>query len=499
MNFYEYYQNLSRSNVRPSQSLEESKNNILNRLNGRATSEDCEKLQNFFNHAFYPEKYGQGNGSQYYNKVIKAVEAAYQQQYDKVLNNFSMGSTQVTYGVEPDELPKLIREKYEDFTHKEKIYISTLQSRLEKVKKLLNDIDINNADENIKIIERDLNSLKNNLNELLEIKDVSLDNKNQAYLDLQKNKDIFQKVEIIDNLYQSLSQSGGIFRPQDYGQILEWVLQAFDASKEPLIDEISEDLIEKEFIEKMTKTAGSLTTGQSTLNFSTPTIQFDDKFVKKKTKKGEKTKVEVKGNKGSFKFEHTSGFKPDSDRQGKMDVEFTFNNNGKYIPFRISAKNWKYLSGHDFGHTTLVYALLRTLGESITEDYIYIMQDENNADIVKQGHDLAKYSILADILIGYSQKNNYADTILINDRQGKQVIVISLIDLMEKIYQKIRKQEIKGYQDNQIHKNMIIMRQAVENQRKKGRSKAYKNLAFKYMQSIQVSIHFENISQYIKY
>jgi len=48
-------------------------------------------------------------------------------------------------------------------------------------------------------------------------------------------------------------------------------------------------------------------------------------------------------------------------------------------------------------------------------------------------------------LIGYSQKNNYADTILINDRQEKRVIVISLIDLMEKIYERIKSQEVKGY------------------------------------------------------
>lgn len=499
MNFQEYYQNLSRSNIKPSQSLEESRNNILKRLNGKASVEDCKNLQDFFNHAFYPEKYGDGDGSQYYNKIIKAVEAAYQEQYDKKLNNFSMGASSITYGYNADELPKLIREKYEDFNHKEKIYVSTLELRLKKVKDLLQEIDINNADENIKEIGKNLDFLRKNLEDLLSIKDISFDGKNQAFLDLKKNNGIYKKVKKIDELYQALSQSGGIFRPQDYGQILEWVLQAFDASKEPLIDEISEDIIEKEFIEKMTKTAGSLTTGQSFLDIRTPKVQFDNKYIKKKTKKEEKTKVEIKGDKGSFKFEHISGFKPDTDRQGKMDVEFIFNNNGKYIPFRISAKNWKYLSGHDFGHTALIYALLRTLGEGITEDYIYIMQDENNKDIVKQGHNLAKYSILADILIGYSQKNNYADTILINDRQGKRVIVISLIDLMEKIYEKIKSQEVKGYQDNQIHKNMIIMRQAIEKQRQKGRSRAYRDLAFKYMQSIQVSIHFENIKQHIKY
>jgi hypothetical protein len=44
------------------------------------------------------------------------------------------------------------------------------------------------------------------------------------------------------------------------------------------------------------------------------------------------------------------------------------------------------------------------------------MQDKYNTDIVNAAHRLAKYSILIDILMGYSQTENYADTIVINVR-----------------------------------------------------------------------------------
>jgi hypothetical protein len=116
-----------------------------------------------------------------------------------------MGASSVTYGYNTDELPKLIREKYEDFNHKEKIYVSTLELRLKKVKDLLQEIDVNNADENIKEIGKNLDFLRKNLEDLLSIKDISFDGKNQAFLDLKKNNGVYKKVKKIDELYQALS------------------------------------------------------------------------------------------------------------------------------------------------------------------------------------------------------------------------------------------------------------------------------------------------------
>jgi hypothetical protein len=46
-----------------------------------------------------------------------------------------MGDSGVTYGdVSIDSLPTLLREKHESFEHSSKIYISTIQSRLDRVK-----------------------------------------------------------------------------------------------------------------------------------------------------------------------------------------------------------------------------------------------------------------------------------------------------------------------------------------------------------------------------
>jgi hypothetical protein len=47
---------------------------------------------------------------------------------------------------------------------------------------------------------------------------------------------------------------------------------------------------------------------------------------------------------------------------------------------------------------------------------------------LQDAHNLAKLSIVADILMGYSQSNAYADTLVINLRSGSasQIIVKSL-------------------------------------------------------------------------
>ena len=100
-----------------------------------------------------------------------------------------------------------------------------------------------------------------------------------------------------------------------------------------------------------------------------------------------------------------------------MDIDFSLpepkegNRN-----FRISAKNWANLKNRDFGSSNLAYTLLRTIGEEGTDLYGYIMSDDKRSDrSITQAHKVAKLSTILDILMGYSQSENFADTIVIND------------------------------------------------------------------------------------
>lgn len=145
---------------------------------------------------------------------------------------------------------------------------------------------------------------------------------------------------------------------------------------------------------------------------------------------------------------------PYTDRQGKMDVEFNMtdkkdNSTGiktddTSIPkLRISAKNWGgSLSSHDFGSTGFTYAIARTLGNEKMESLVTALATSNALDYA---HKLAKYSLFADILMGYSQTNLYADTIVINC-QGKGFLVFPLSSVFDEI-NKQKNPPLKDYDD----------------------------------------------------
>lgn len=127
-------------------------------------------------------------------------------------------------------------------------------------------------------------------------------------------------------------------------------------------------------------------------------------------------------------------------RQGKMDVNFELkkdkggNKLSKPVNLRISAKNWAgSLSSHDFGSTGFTYAISRTLKDDFKLKSLVkaLAMPQEGVDL-KSVHKLAKYSLFADILMGYSQESLYADTVVINC-QGKGFLVFPLKAIFEKI------------------------------------------------------------------
>lgn len=511
MTLGEYYSTKSR-NLSPERRRQELKNKAFLQLQNSASVEQCKKLQDFLNQAFYPEKYRKGSGTQYATRINKAVEAAYMAKHNQILNNFSIGTSTATYGkISTEDLPQLIRERHDAIQHKNKIYYTTIESRLNKVKQLLGTAvdDLNEFTMAEGKIEVSLQNLYISLKKLLEIKADGKDNIGD-FINLKNNQNVFEQVAQMDEMYAALSQVGGVFTPQDYGDVLEWILEAFSNNGQAIIDEISEDLTDealKKIGASMIDTAGSIKTGASQLNLLSLSKNInivDDKNVsitKKKSKnnKKEETYFNIRDENGNsfFEFKAVNGFNPDSSRQGKMDVNFVFNDsNSKQVPFRISAKNWLN-TDRDFGKTELIYALLRSAGNVATIEYIYAMQDEKNESIRKGYHELAKYSALLDILMGYSQKNNYADTLVLNIRSEQKVIVASIADILSKIENNISNNlRIEGYDDSLIHTRMTILRNVATRQAG-SRSRNFKNLSFKYLQSIEVMLKYSNISAFI--
>lgn len=503
MTLGDYYKLKHGAGATPANVLNNVHRKAISRLNGNSSTMQCQKLQDYFNRVFYPEVYGGGEDTTTLNRRINTlIQQAYQKKYDAALNGFSMGASKVTYGVK--DMPGIIRDKYEDFDHKQRIYYTTIEQRLEKTKRALENIPLNTQGaEQLDRLKEELNILKKSLKELLKLKT----GEDDKYLNLTNNPDLLGEVKKIDAMYQTLSHVDGVFQSGDYGQILEWVLQAFSAESEPIIDDISDNLLSDLMLEKMTKTAGSSTTGgrghEDLIRVKTSDMTIDGKDVKtfkKKNSKGkEETYVSVGKGKGKFEFKYVREFNPDSDRPGKMDVNFHFNNEGKIIPFRISAKNWDVLSGRDFGDSAIAFALLRTVGNDTTTGYIYTMGDKDAIPAWSRDyHKVAQYALLLDILMGYSQANNYADTIFINVRSEKRVIVASITDILNRINDDIDSWEIgSDYKKRAIESNLQSIRKTISKRKIENKSHEVEALSLKYLQATRVKLMYMSIQKYI--
>lgn len=502
MTLGDYYKLKHGAGATPANVLNNIHKKALSRLNGQSTVAQCQKLQDYFSRVFYPEVYGGNKNDEILNQRIKLLaEQAYQQKYDAVLNNFSIGSSKVTYGVK--DMPGIIREKYEEFDHKKYIYFGTIQNRLKKTKQALENIsmDSRGSDKLIKM-EKDLIQLKQSLQDLLALQT----NSNEKVLHLENNQNLLDQVKEMDVMYQSLSHIDGIFQPEDYGQILEWTLQAFDAEADSIIENVSDNILTNSMLEKMTNTAGSSSTGKNTNNnllivkSSDITIDGEDikKVQKKNSKDKEETYISVGKGESKFEFKYIRDFNPDSSRQGKMDVNFHFNNEGKIIPFRISAKNWDNLN-RDFGNASIAFALLRTVGNDATTGYIYTIGDKDALpEWVHDYHKVAQYSLLLDILMGYSQANNYADTIFINVRSKKQIIVASIADILDKINSEIDSWDIgDNYDKRTIESNLQSIRKVISTRKIENKSNEIAALSLKYLQATKVKLRYIAIQRFI--
>ena len=496
MNLGEYYKLNDR--IGNAQGIyNELKNSAKAFSNTGPSKEDCEKLRLFLKDVFYPSD---PDNSAVYQKVKKIVEQYYEKFWNIKLNNFNMGGdvgTDISYsGLE--EVPKIIRDLYDrDFLHTQRIHMSTIENRLNSVKAYLENLS---SAEQLTALEGPVGQLKNELESLaLEITD------NNGWLNLTNDKSLLKRVQEMDGLYQALSSAqSGIFSPEMLGEVLEVVLQAASGEGKNISESLTEAMMD-DFLDYLKKgRAGQQMATLSNELHLTQKIKFEDTYGKivgtgnlgdrrgiYKNGKNKSVFLELKSSrkKGEyFHFEYNSSFNPNGGRQGKMDVNFVLPDGDSKTTFRISAKNWNKLG--DFGETPLSYALLRSSGLQNTSNYVYIMQDEK-IDII-DAHNFAKLAILLDILIGYSQTQNYADTVVINWRSIRDVIVFSLKEILNNVIQNINNFSPKGYNSDTIHFSIVKIRKILSSDII-NRSDMFEAITMRYLQSIITSITYQNI------
>lgn len=523
----EYYEN--REGLSLHGLINKMVSDAMGRFHTKHTKGQCDRLEKYLNQLFYPEKYASKVSAQTKAEsaaLMQTIQKAYEEKYNSAISNFeSMGSSGVTKT--PKDVISLARRAHEDFDNKKRIHEGTLKNRFNNVQNLLNQInsleEVEQVDATLKAQVMELYDL---LNELIKLKG---DVKGWIHFDSTDDNIVGQIIRA-NELYRDLSSSTGAFSPQDYGQILEWALEAAsaDAEKdgEALLAKVVKDafiLNDPKALQKVLNPSGAEKVSGTDIRVSLDMSverrgnSANNDFISMVTKpevdsKGNQTNTTYyeidDGQGGKFQFKFVSGFNISQEgKYQKMDVNFLFNDSGasknKQVPFRISAKNWS--KDNDFGETSLIAAMIRHFGsDDAALQYAFIMQDKGaKSNAIEEAHQVAKLAAFLDILMGYSQEEGYADTIVINRRSAKEVKVYSIRNMLVNVQKQLKsggsaEVPVSGYDGDLIKYQMEILSNAVANSGQK--SERFKSLAFKYLQSIQLTVHhnqlFKTLAQF---
>lgn len=519
MTFGEYYTLKNRGTDYYSGSLKEMYQGAIGQLKANESNiKYTGELERYLQERFYPTKETSEKITTMHNNLKSAIEKLYEQEYEKRLKDFEFG--QETVHFDSDELIKIIREEHEAWEHKNKISLDVMQQRLNKVKAVQKELDNNPG-------EHKLNAYKNEMQRLIEIynkmiarllatgeDDLHFGSSSKKTGHTITNQSYYDLVNEADSLFKIVSTESGTFSSQDYGNVLEWCLKAYSSDAEYKAEKLEKHLMDefsKDFIKSFTTTEGTQSADTSiSMKLDSLNIVEDEKYEKNfiKTKENDDVFLTIKDPRGGqeFSLKWTKSFSPDTKgRQGKMDVSFKLKTSkNKKVPFRISAKNWATLD-RDFGSTSLIFGLLRSGGQFLSTHYSFLMQDENKDNVVtnllNRAHETAKFACMLDILQGYSQKNTYADTLVINNRKNKKIMVYSIFNIVESIYNNLSGFELGGYNGNEIYGDLkslssTIRKMSFDERAGEGNSKLYQELAYKYLQALKVNLKYKNIIEF---
>lgn len=386
--------------------------------------QSTDSLEKYLNKLFYPKNtVDKKLTEQYMNRVVQAYESYTK----KKLNNVNFSMDQELTLANPEAGFKMLRERWEHLNHKEEIQRNTLETRLKKVKEMIQKLpDLKSAIDNYDNIVEQANKLKEGLDQLIKKTGAN------EWLKLD-DQDIIAEVAKMDELFAALSMV--TILPSDYGDILEIALGLLQYDMDNITDEVVAELVEN-----MTKGVGSIK-GRSKVG--------TEVFISTKDFLEDNTKSKRKGYKFTIDNLEIISNPSSGGRQGKIDVLLELPDIVNQ-PFRISAKNWN--SVNDFGETNLWYALSRTVSKKTAlEHYMYSLAAyEANSNQLKAAHDLAKMSVFLDTIMGYSQQNNYVDTLVVNDRSKRKVHVFSIRRLLQNFRDNTSHIVITGYDENNV-------------------------------------------------
>lgn len=410
----------------------------INTLRQRAKGKNYEELEKKLNEIFYP-KLSNYNFSEVQETIL---EAEAQHLTENIIKN-----TEVIIGKGSIEIDR-----------SKKLNISSIKQSIQRAENTLK-ILLSKENVNIKDIQNSLEKLRNYINKAKEEVNNYVGN---SIIESDKN---FDKFYIILHKLKSIAGLSGLDNyNQNKGIILEEIFGGGASGTRSedfnnFINSLSAELAKQGITGK--RWGDSIQ--QRGENFIYVANFKTDKTRNKPTVKQVFNQINI-GNLGNITS--TIKYNASAARQIKMDVLINFRseNSKSTETLRASLKNWGR-NTNSLGETSILGAVLRTSGNKTTNIYSLCLLGENNT--LTMAHRIARLSILMDIVTGFSQKEGYADTLIINT--GASIKVINPISLINETYG----QNIKGYNEEEIGNVAKKILENMESIQSPGRTKLY--------------------------
>lgn len=418
--------------------------------------------------------YNKENNSQYQNiinQLNQSVAAAYQQESGKILADFNITDSNYAlinidaFGSDFMQQVEQLQKKIERTNISFKVAIRYIKIVNESI-----DAIINKSQQGIKILEtnKDIKRIKERLIPTLQEEILSAfqaagyqndNNFLSRWLMTSKtgmSKNWLHAFKELEAIVIALTTNNGktLLTTQEYGETLELATSELHKVINKTVPQTEDKLLQRLMGDAKKVGQSSVSRGGAHLDMVIDKKYLGDTSYRgvwdsktntwKTNKNGQKIiqkyvyintdpKLEIKYTEEQDEF----------DTKGKVDVILEYGENNNKL--RISEKNFGYnvSERNNFGETNLLAGLNRSLNNKILlESYTMALQypyTNSNGKVYEEAssrlqaaHNLAKIALVADILMGYSQEQGYANCLLVHQR-GRKFTVIDIIELIKKL------------------------------------------------------------------
>lgn len=410
----------------------------------KSNNKGIDELAEYLNSVFYPDSNSNGEA------ILSAINKQAVNLINQNFNRVSLTGNRMFADLPVPSGKIAINDLDMDLntSHSKAIRVKTIQQRNEWSKMLLEQIPDNI--EEYKVQRSKLETIYNTtiqlLNNITAQKGVVV-NRGIAIAKGKGSNTTRQLINDMDNAFASIIYITSMAIPPDQsGEIFERALQTLGQGAAVITAENADKLV-KEAFAKSTPGAALVNRG-GLINLQGVEVIEQKDYT---NWQGNLDHSYVIQGEGGSQVKITGAFQ---EAQGKIDIEFKMPNIGDSFDkkFRVSAKNWNSLKNRDFGNTRLSYAILRSAGLNDMYTYAFAISYPKASGYSQQAHKFAKACLLLDILMGYSQKTGYADTIIINDRSAQEIKVYSIYEIINRILNNLEKADgvFEGYNPGAI-------------------------------------------------